>query len=417
MTNKIKDLIKWSEDQWKFKELLGRELDNIPGSDKLKEIYKKELFKEIVTNEDYQDLPRKDGIKEIQSNDLVESQNLEEESVKVDETIENEKNNTEEWKIQTKSLMIPKWDNYIKIYDLMEENNRRKILFNDLKSEIFDSNNSPSWFMLVGADFSEKDIKQLDKDRERHIDKVKIKYAETWNLRQANTKCLEKSDDPLINRNQNLINVMFRNMLSFWVKVALELWSTQHNASKKVAYLHNRLYDVDKVKTMMEWSDKEIRDLTNINYVHNNVNGHVGDLFEYFRSQQDYKENLQLNYADEIGIPKDFQFNIKKNVEVDWQDVVVVSQWFFVKNNSNGNIHSNWKYIVWEKNWEKYFIYDTGMSEHRFIAEKNGIEKVLGWWWMTVKSNWIRVYGDSEFYGEDPNQESWFTKKVFEKLI
>jgi len=77
MTNKIKDLIKWSEDQWKFKELLGRELDNIPGSDKLKEIYKKELFKEIVTNEDYQDLPRKDGIKEIQSNDLVESQNLE----------------------------------------------------------------------------------------------------------------------------------------------------------------------------------------------------------------------------------------------------------------------------------------------------------------------------------------------------
>jgi len=40
-------------------------------------------------------------------------------------------------------------------------------------------------------------------------------------------------------------------------------------------------------------------------------------------------------------------------------------------------MHSKGKYIVGEKDGKKYFIYDTGISEHRFIAEKYGIDKVL----------------------------------------
>ena len=63
MTNKIKALIKASENQWEFKKLIWKEIENFSGSENMKKAYKKELLKEIAADVDYQKLPREKKVK------------------------------------------------------------------------------------------------------------------------------------------------------------------------------------------------------------------------------------------------------------------------------------------------------------------------------------------------------------------
>jgi hypothetical protein len=98
MANKIKTLLKGSENQWEFKELLWNELENVPGSEKVKKTYKKELFKEIVADEDYQKLPRtkteKKEVKIESKEKLEKSLEFEEDTFKID---------SRWWKLVTKN--------------------------------------------------------------------------------------------------------------------------------------------------------------------------------------------------------------------------------------------------------------------------------------------------------------------------
>ncbi len=205
-------------------------------------------------------------------------------------------------------------------------------------------------------------------------------------------------------------------------------WSIKDNILKKLFYLNSIVCEMPEINKkeleMLEWSDKEKANLLYTNLLHNNLNRHMDILLDYIKSQENYKENLQLNYADELWVPKDFQFDIKKDIELDWKEIKILAQWFFKYKKeidafkwTDLSMHSKGKYIVGEKDGKKYFIYDTGISEHRFIAEKYGIDKVLWWWWLILEKDGIEVKDKSKFYGEDPYQESGFTKRVFENLL
>jgi len=58
MTDKTLKLISKSANKAEFKHLLEKSISDIPGSEEVKEVYKKALFKEIVKNPDYTTLPR-----------------------------------------------------------------------------------------------------------------------------------------------------------------------------------------------------------------------------------------------------------------------------------------------------------------------------------------------------------------------
>lgn len=60
MPDKIQTVTESSATQREFKNIISEKLDAIPGFEKIKEIYKKALFKEIVANESHKKLPREE---------------------------------------------------------------------------------------------------------------------------------------------------------------------------------------------------------------------------------------------------------------------------------------------------------------------------------------------------------------------
>jgi len=161
--------------------------------------------------------------------------------------------------------------------------------------------------------------------------------------------------------------------------------------------------------------------LIHMNAFHNYRNGHMNSYYEYLEILPNYTELLHTNYADMLWVPKQFQFDIAKEVSVEWENVMVIAQWFFDTDYfAQSGYIKDAKYVVCVRDWKKVFIYDTWMTEHKFITAKYWYtqEEVLGWWKMDITTDWaIVVHDGSYFYGLDPYQSTWLTQKVFEQLL
>jgi len=327
---------------------------------------------------------------------------------------EERENINEEWKMQTESIVVPTDNSHIgshlnnlSLDDVISITKTKRILaeIKKMLEENKDINKKRELFLFEKAEEIYKKDGLFGRDLLEKVWKLLLK--ENWEFDWKDYK------------NTEFCNIWFPDTSSSDDRAEV---IRDH---KKLFYL--KAITCEKIKRgdeeqIIEWEDKDKWGRLYTNLIHNKDNRHLSHLIEYVKSQSDYKENLQLNYADELWIPKEYQFNTRKDVDVEWQEIKVIAQWFFDKNThrqstADKRMRSNWKYIVWEKNGEKYFIYDNGMSEHRFIAEKNDIDKVIGWWWMTINSDGIEIYDESYVYGEDPYQESWFTKKVFENIL
>jgi hypothetical protein len=63
-----------------------------------------------------------------------------------------------------------------------------------------------------------------------------------------------------------------------------------------------------------------------ISYLHSPENGHLHNYINYLKSQADYEDNICIDYANWLGVPKELQFDINKELEIDGESIKIIAK-------------------------------------------------------------------------------------------